>query len=120
MVVVSGGGGKTVPSLTHADRGRFSVIVFERLETYLGLDSWNRQLLDKYCREYDVGVIAFAQPDELLFSAQVSATVFVCSLLCFICLNFSEHLFLMIDGRKKPDNNTRLRSSLARELGSTG
>lgn len=71
MEVVSTGGGKVVPSLTHADRGRFSVVVFERLESYLGLDSWNRQLLDKYCREYDVGVVAFAQPDEALVYAQV-------------------------------------------------
>jgi hypothetical protein len=71
MEVVSGGGGKTLPSLTHADRGRFSVVVFERLETYLSLDSWNRQLLDKYCRDYDVGMIAFAQPDEALYNAQV-------------------------------------------------
>ncbi|CAM6031495.1 unnamed protein product, partial [Sphagnum compactum] len=71
LEVVTVGNGKLLPSLTHADRGRFSVIVFERLETYLSLDSWNRQLLDKYCRDYDVGVIAFAQPDETLYGAQV-------------------------------------------------
>jgi len=63
--------GKVLPSLTRADRGRFAVIVFERLETYLGLDSWNRQLLDKYCRDYEVGIVAFAQPDDMLYDAQV-------------------------------------------------
>jgi len=63
--------GKILPSLTHADRGRFAVIVFERLETYLSLDSWNRQLLDKYCRDFAVGIVAFVQPDEGLYNAQV-------------------------------------------------
>lgn len=81
LEVVSVGNGKLLPSLTHADRGRFSVVVFERLETYLSLDSWNRQLLDKYCRDYDVGVIAFAQPDETLYGAQVSI-----SSACLFCI----------------------------------
>ena len=71
QVTLVGGDGKTVPSLTHGDRGRFAVVVFERLETYLSLDSWNRQLLDKYCRDFSVGIIAFTQPDEVLFNAQV-------------------------------------------------
>lgn len=35
------------------------------------MDSWNRQLLDKYCRDYNVGIIAFARPDEALYNAQV-------------------------------------------------
>jgi len=63
--------GKILPSLTHRDRGRFAVVVFEHLETYLSLDSWNRQLLDKYCRDFSVGIVAFAQPDKALVSAQV-------------------------------------------------
>lgn len=71
MKVVSTGGDMVMPLLTHADHGRFSVVVFARLENYLGLDSWNRQLLDEYCREYDVGVVAFAQFDEALVYAQV-------------------------------------------------
>jgi len=62
---------RILPSLTHGDRGRFAVIVFERLEMYLSLDGWNRQILDKYCRDFSVGIVAFAQPDERLFSAQV-------------------------------------------------
>lgn len=63
--------GKSLPSLTHADKGKFGVIIFERLESYLNMDNWNRQLLDKYCRDYNVGIIAFAHPDEALYNAQV-------------------------------------------------
>ena len=66
-----GGDGKILPSLTRGDRGRFAIIVFERLETYLSLDAWNRQLLDKYCRDFGVGIVAFAQPDDILNNAQV-------------------------------------------------
>ena len=63
--------GKSLPSLTHLDKGRFGVVVFERLESYLNMDVWNRQLLDKYCQKYHVGIIAFAHPDEALYNAQV-------------------------------------------------
>ncbi|CAH1793564.1 unnamed protein product [Owenia fusiformis] len=57
--------GKSLPYLTHLDKGKFGVIIFERLKSYTSLDKWNRQLLDKYCREYNVGIIAFSggEPD---------------------------------------------------------
>jgi len=71
QVTSASGDRRTLPSLTRGDRGRFAVIVFEHLETYLSLDSWNRQLLDKYCRDFNVGIVAFTQPDEVLFNAQV-------------------------------------------------
>lgn len=71
QVTSAGGEGKTLPSLTRGDRGRFAVIVFERLETYLSLDSWHRQLLDKYCHDFSVGIVAFTQPDDVLYNAQV-------------------------------------------------
>lgn len=69
--------GKSLPSLTHADKGKFGVVIFERLESYLNMDKWNRQLLDKYCRDYHVGIIAFARPDEPLVSAQVAPDEYV-------------------------------------------
>jgi len=72
QVTLAGDNGKSLPSLTRGDRGRFAVIVFEHLEMYLSLDSWNRQLLDKYCRDFSVGIVAFTQPNEVLFNAQVS------------------------------------------------
>lgn len=56
--------GKNVPVLTIQDKGRYGVIVFENLEKYLQMDNWNRQLLDKYCRDYSVGIIGFVAPSE--------------------------------------------------------
>lgn len=50
---------KSLPVLTNLDKGRYGVIVFENLHKYLQMDKWNRELLDKYCREYSVGIIGF-------------------------------------------------------------
>lgn len=64
--------GKSVPVLTIQDKGRYGVIVFENLEKYLQMDNWNRQLLDKYCRDYSVGIIGFVAPsEETLVGAQL-------------------------------------------------
>lgn len=49
--------GKSLPVLTNLDKGRYGVIVFENYYKYLQMDNWNRELLDKYCREYSVGII---------------------------------------------------------------
>ncbi|KAK7111905.1 hypothetical protein V1264_011458 [Littorina saxatilis] len=54
--------GNNLPMLTHGEKGKFAVIIFENYSTYLTMDSWNRQLLDKYCKNYNVGIIAFIQP----------------------------------------------------------
>ncbi|KAL1404291.1 hypothetical protein pipiens_000100, partial [Culex pipiens pipiens] len=36
------------------------------------MDNWNRQLLDKYCRDYSVGIIGFVAPsEETLVGAQL-------------------------------------------------
>ncbi|CAH1996483.1 unnamed protein product [Acanthoscelides obtectus] len=56
--------GKSVPVLTNLDKGRYGVIVFENFTKYLNMDNWNRELLDKYCREYSVGVIGFVPSEE--------------------------------------------------------
>lgn len=53
-----------LPTLIHMGKGRFGVIIFETIKLYLALDSWNRQLIDKYCREYNVGLIFFMKPME--------------------------------------------------------
>ncbi|KHN88969.1 Bifunctional heparan sulfate N-deacetylase/N-sulfotransferase 1 [Toxocara canis] len=50
---------KNLPLLTTAKRGRFSIIIIENYYKYLNLPAWNRQLLDKYCRDYGVGIISF-------------------------------------------------------------
>ena len=36
------------------DKGKYGVIIFENLDRYLTMDKWNRELLDKYCRQYQV------------------------------------------------------------------
>jgi heparan sulfate N-deacetylase/N-sulfotransferase NDST2 len=51
--------GKSLPILTHGDKGRFGVIAFENYTKYLYMDKWNKELLDKYCREYNVGIVGF-------------------------------------------------------------
>lgn len=56
--------GKSLPVLTNLDKGRYGVIVFENYNKYLQMDNWNRELLDKYCREYSVGIIGFIPPEE--------------------------------------------------------
>lgn len=56
--------GKSLPVLTNQDKGRYGVIVFENLDKYLHMDKWNRELLDKYCQQYSVGVIGFVSPSE--------------------------------------------------------
>lgn len=36
------------------------------------MDKWNRELLDKYCREYSVGIVGFVSPsEETLVGAQL-------------------------------------------------
>ena len=57
-------GEKSLPILTHMDKGRFSAIIFERIQLYLDLDYWNRQLIEKYCREYDIGMMLFVKAQD--------------------------------------------------------
>lgn len=64
--------GKSLPLLTNLDKGKFAVIVFENLDKYLIMNRWNRDLLDKYCREYNVGIIGFMHKrDEAVNGAQL-------------------------------------------------
>lgn len=64
--------GKSLPVLTNLDKGRYGVIVFENFSKYLTMDKWNRELLDKYCREYSVGIVGFVSPsEETLVGAQL-------------------------------------------------
>lgn len=64
--------GKSLPLLTNLDKGKYSVIVFENLDRYINMDKWNRELLNKYCREYKVGIIGFTpQQEQSLIGAQL-------------------------------------------------
>ncbi|XP_035986575.1 bifunctional heparan sulfate N-deacetylase/N-sulfotransferase 2 isoform X2 [Fundulus heteroclitus] len=61
-----------MPSLTEHNRGRYALIIYENVLKYVNLDAWNRDLLDKYCAEYGVGVIGFFKATEnSLHSAQL-------------------------------------------------
>ncbi|KAM9847710.1 bifunctional heparan sulfate N-deacetylase/N-sulfotransferase 2 isoform 1-T2 [Aulostomus maculatus] len=61
-----------IPTLTDYNRGRYSLIIYENILKYVNLDVWNRDLLDKYCIEYGVGVIGFYKANEnTLLSAQL-------------------------------------------------
>uniref|UniRef100_A0A8C1M9L1 [heparan sulfate]-glucosamine N-sulfotransferase n=1 Tax=Cyprinus carpio TaxID=7962 RepID=A0A8C1M9L1_CYPCA len=53
-----------IPPLTHKGRGRYALVIYENLLKYVGMDTWNRDLLDKYCAEYSVGIIAFHRASE--------------------------------------------------------
>ncbi|EPB77003.1 hypothetical protein ANCCEY_03911 [Ancylostoma ceylanicum] len=50
---------KNLPLLTTATRGRYAIIIIENYYKYLNMAKWNRQLLDKYCVEYNVPLISF-------------------------------------------------------------
>ncbi|XP_051771570.1 bifunctional heparan sulfate N-deacetylase/N-sulfotransferase 2 isoform X1 [Ctenopharyngodon idella] len=53
-----------MPSLAWRGRGRYTLIIYENLLKYVNLDSWNRQLLDKYCQDYGVGIVGFYRANE--------------------------------------------------------
>lgn len=61
-----------MPSLTAQHRGRYVLIIYENVLKYVNLDVWNRDLLDKYCTEYGIGIIGFYKANEnSLLSAQL-------------------------------------------------
>lgn len=65
--------------MTNSEKGRFGTIVFENYTKYLHMDKWNKDLLDKYCREYNVGILGFMPSrDETFVGAQVrNASLYV-------------------------------------------
>ncbi|XP_072484253.1 bifunctional heparan sulfate N-deacetylase/N-sulfotransferase 2 isoform X4 [Notamacropus eugenii] len=61
-----------MPTLTERTRGRYALVVYENLLKYVNLDAWSRELLDRYCVEYGVGIIGFFRAHEhSLLSAQL-------------------------------------------------
>ncbi|CAI9723640.1 heparan sulfate N-deacetylase N-sulfotransferase [Octopus vulgaris] len=64
--------GKTLPYLTHGNKGKYSAIIFENFDAYVNMDAWNRELLDKYCRDFNVGIISFvASRDNIAYSKRM-------------------------------------------------
>ncbi|XP_035387276.1 bifunctional heparan sulfate N-deacetylase/N-sulfotransferase 2 [Electrophorus electricus] len=61
-----------MPTLMERDRGRYALVIYENVLKYVNLDAWNRDLLDKYCSEFGVGVVGFFKANEnSLLSAQL-------------------------------------------------
>lgn len=61
-----------LPPLVKSGEGLFSVIIFQNLLTYINLKETDRAHIDNYCRNYGVGIIAFAGPSlDHEYSSQV-------------------------------------------------
>ncbi|XP_041116909.1 bifunctional heparan sulfate N-deacetylase/N-sulfotransferase 2-like isoform X2 [Polyodon spathula] len=61
-----------MPVLTERGRGRYTLVIYENVLKYVNLDAWNRELLDKYCADFGVGMIGFFKANEnSLLSAQL-------------------------------------------------
>ena len=58
--------GKNLPDLIKMTRGvgKYGVIIFEDFNSYLTMDEWNREILDKYCKTFGAGIIGFFHPEE--------------------------------------------------------
>lgn len=62
MVIAPGKG--DIPPLTEGGRGKYVLVIYENVLKYAGMDAWNRELLEKYCVEYGVGIIGFHKATE--------------------------------------------------------
>ncbi|XP_026555425.1 bifunctional heparan sulfate N-deacetylase/N-sulfotransferase 4 isoform X2 [Pseudonaja textilis] len=62
MVIASGKG--DIPPLADNGKGKYILIVYENILKYTSMDSWNRELLEKYCVEYSVSIIGFHKANE--------------------------------------------------------
>lgn len=77
-----------MPTLTDKERGRFTLVIYENILKYVNLDAWNRELLDKYCVEYGVGIIGFFKvrttPHSLLSSPSSHSHLLPCPSGCIV------------------------------------
>ncbi|XP_053317415.1 bifunctional heparan sulfate N-deacetylase/N-sulfotransferase 4-like [Spea bombifrons] len=62
-IVIAPGKGD-IPPLTKDGRGKYAIIIYENILKYAAMDSWNRELLEKYCVEYSVSIIGFHKANE--------------------------------------------------------
>ncbi|XP_004703528.1 bifunctional heparan sulfate N-deacetylase/N-sulfotransferase 4 [Echinops telfairi] len=62
MVIAPGKG--DIPPLTDRGKGKYTLVIYENILKYVGMDSWNRELLEKYCVEYSVSIIGFHKANE--------------------------------------------------------
>jgi hypothetical protein len=69
--------GKNLPDLIKASKpgvGKYGAIFFEDFRSYLEMDPWNRELLDKYCKTFSAGIVAMipAGDDSALHDSVLS------------------------------------------------
>ncbi|ELV13433.1 Bifunctional heparan sulfate N-deacetylase/N-sulfotransferase 4 [Tupaia chinensis] len=62
MVIAPGKG--DIPPLTANGKGKYTLVIYENILKYVSMDSWNRELLEKYCVEYSVSIIGFHKANE--------------------------------------------------------
>uniref|UniRef100_G3VK76 [heparan sulfate]-glucosamine N-sulfotransferase n=1 Tax=Sarcophilus harrisii TaxID=9305 RepID=G3VK76_SARHA len=62
MVIAPGKG--DIPPLTDNGKGKYTLVIYENVLKYVTMDSWNRELLEKYCVEYSVSIIGFHKANE--------------------------------------------------------
>uniref|UniRef100_A0A8D0ZTJ2 [heparan sulfate]-glucosamine N-sulfotransferase n=1 Tax=Sus scrofa TaxID=9823 RepID=A0A8D0ZTJ2_PIG len=62
MVIAPGKG--DIPPLTDNGQGKYILVIYENILKYVSMDSWNRELLEKYCVEYSVSIIGFHKANE--------------------------------------------------------
>ncbi len=66
--------GKNLPDLikTSKGTGKFGAIFFEDFRFFLQMDPWNRDLLLKYCKMFDVGIVSLVPSGDLPFDEEVT------------------------------------------------
>nr|XP_032638973.1 bifunctional heparan sulfate N-deacetylase/N-sulfotransferase 4-like [Chelonoidis abingdonii] len=62
MVIAPGKG--DIPPLTDSGKGKYMLVIYENILKYVSMDSWNIELLEKYCVEYSVSIIGFHKANE--------------------------------------------------------
>ncbi|CAJ0584851.1 unnamed protein product, partial [Mesorhabditis spiculigera] len=67
---------KNLPLLTTLERGRFSTVIIESYHKYLNMPRWNRQILDKYCREYNATIVGIltSRPNDTFKRAKLKGS----------------------------------------------
>ncbi|XP_075056442.1 bifunctional heparan sulfate N-deacetylase/N-sulfotransferase 3-like [Mixophyes fleayi] len=60
---IAPGKGDLLP-LTENHIGKYALIIYENFMKYVNMDTWNKELLDKYCLQYGVSIIGFLKGME--------------------------------------------------------
>ena len=54
--------GRNLPDLIKLSRGgtgKYFLIIFEDVRDFYRMDKWNREILEKYCRQFRAGILGF-------------------------------------------------------------